>query len=105
MAIDGVRLDGAALTALLRGTQGLVAKDLTLKAQTVTNEAKRGCPVDTGRLRSSIRYAIFTDSEGVYAQVGSDVEYALFVHEGVRGRPGRPFLTDALAATGLAATV
>lgn len=33
-----------------------------------------------------------------YATVGTNVTYARAVHDGARGRAGRPFLTDALQA-------
>lgn len=94
-----VRLNRTALSELLRGAQGPVSRDLVIKAQRVTNSAKRRCPVDTSRLRASIRYRMFSDATGLFAMVGSDVEYALFVHEGTRYMAGRPFLTEALLAT------
>lgn len=58
--------------------------------------AKRLCPVDTGRLRNSITHAIFDGSEP-YVVIGSNVEYAPAVHEGVQSqnRKGVPFLRDA----------
>lgn len=55
--------------------------------------AKRECPVDTGRLRNSITHALNMDEEAVY--IGTNVSYGVFVHEGVHGRPGIPFLRDA----------
>lgn len=48
--------------------------------------------IDTGRLRNSITHAI--DNDGQSAIVGTSVEYSAYVHNGVHGRPGRPFLTD-----------
>lgn len=85
-----MRLDNTAITRLLQGPQGLLARDLALRAQRVTNGAKRRCPVDEGRLRSSIRWELRSDSRGLHAVVGSDVEYALFVHEGTRAHQIRP---------------
>lgn len=56
--------------------------------------AKRLCPVDTGRLRNSITHAFVTDKEIV---VGTNVEYAVYVHEGTSRRDGVRFLYDAVA--------
>lgn len=62
-------------------------------------KAKRLCPVDTGRLRNSITHAIDSvRDKAVY--IGTNVEYALYVHEPVRMRNGKtrqgvPFLRDA----------
>lgn len=57
-------------------------------------DAARLCPVDTGRLRNSITHAI--DSDGKAAVIGTNVEYALYVHEGTSRHKGQPFLTDAV---------
>lgn len=52
------------------------------------------CPVDTGRLRNSITHTI--DDNDKTAVIGTNVEYALYVHEGTHNRPGQPFLRDAV---------
>lgn len=70
------------LRELLSGKAGLVAVDIYRKTQKIESGAKRRCPVDTGRLRSSIRSSIGDDAKGVYGKVGTEVEYALAVHEG-----------------------
>ena len=92
---------------------------------TAEGHAKKKCPVDTGRLRNSITYALAgeeshvksykankggkdretytydgtADGEkgsGVY--IGTNVEYAVFVENGALGRTAVHFLQD--AATG-----
>lgn len=70
------------LRQLLSGRTGLVALDITRKMQKVESGAKRRCPVDTGRLRSSIRSTLGTDDKGLVGRVGTEVDYALAVHEG-----------------------
>jgi hypothetical protein len=116
--------DVTALRNLLTGADGPVYKDLVKKCIRVTTAAKVGCPVKTGRLRSSIRWQI---SAGPIGNVGTDVNYAAAVHNGSRahdifpknggvlawkvgdttffaasvhhpGTKGVPFLTRALAA-------
>lgn len=59
--------------------------------------AKKLCPVDTGRLRNSITHALMGDDA---VAIGTNVEYAVYVHEPVRMRNGKtrqgvPFLRDA----------
>lgn len=51
---------------------------------------------DRGRLRASITHNLGIDSRGLYARVGSDVEYAPFVELGTRHMDARPFLRPAL---------
>jgi len=50
-------------------------------------------PKRTGRLANSITHAI--DAGEKVAVIGTNTEYAIYVHEGVRGRPGQPFLRNA----------
>lgn len=75
-----------------------VIRDVTVRSLRVVGAAKRLCPVDSGRLRSSIRFYITRDEIGILGVVGTDVEYAVFVHDGTRFMPARPFLRDALPA-------
>ena len=69
-------------------------------------EAKKRCPVDEGRLRSSIRTNTYTDGQGILiTEVGSNVEYAPHLEFGTkyiaRGRVKaiglRPDVTDTMA--------
>jgi hypothetical protein len=89
-----IRLDRAALNRQIRGAS---RNELNEAAQDVVNRAKILCPVDTGRLRASIRIesrrtlalrSIFT--------VGSDVYYAPFVNDGTRPHEIRPRRAQAL---------
>jgi HK97 gp10 family phage protein len=60
--------------------------------------AKRRCPVDTGRLRSSITHEIGISGRSVEARVGTNVEYAAYVELGTRRTPSQPYLRPALLA-------
>ena len=99
-----------ALHELLAGPNGPVVRDLSLRAIRVETAAKQnashpppsvpgsGPAVRTGRLRSSISWRIEQDAGGVYAIVGSAVEYAGFVELGTDRQAPRPFLYPAMAA-------
>lgn len=51
--------------------------------------------VDTGRLFDSIRADIVRDSQNAYTvDYGTDVSYAIFVHDGTRFLAPRPFIRD-----------
>lgn len=71
-----------------------IARGLEAIGIEAESDAARLCPVDTGRLRNSITHTI--DEDEPAAIIGTSTEYALYVHEGVHGRPGQPFLTDAV---------
>lgn len=79
-----VVLDKSAITNLLQSQQGPVFHDLVVRTLRVQKAARRFCPVDHGRLRASIRKDIRRDGRGYYGRVGTDVEYALAVHNGTR---------------------
>lgn len=56
-------------------------------------EAKKRCPVDTGRLRASIN----TQKTGkMQVQVGSNVEYAPYVEYGTSKMQAQPYLRPAV---------
>jgi HK97 gp10 family phage protein len=88
--------DQARLDALLRSSAGPVAADLEKRAQRVENAAKRNAPVDTGRLRSSITHSVNVDGTGLFAEIGTNVEYAVYQEFGTAFQPGTPFLIPAL---------
>lgn len=88
------RLDQRALADLLDGSE--VGRELERQAIRVEGNAIRQCPVDTGRLRSSITHALETDSDGLVAKVGTNVEYAAFVELGTSRMRAQPYLRPAL---------
>lgn len=109
-----VRFDQAKLRRYLNGPSGDVARYLGKGAVRVTNEARlnatgrqvegatndagRGPNVDTGRLRSSIAWEIGSDTEGLYADIGTNVPYGYWLETGLRNGVKYPFLVPALVA-------
>lgn len=90
-------LNHGAIQQLLTGPEGPVAKELLRRAIQVEGAAKQRCPVDTGRLRSSISHQLASDG-GLVARIGTDVEYAPYVELGTRFMSAQPFLRPALSA-------
>lgn len=94
----------AGLSQLLKSAGGPVGQDLIRRATAVANQARLnasrrpGPMVDTGRLRSSITYAVGNDSEGIYADVGTNVDYGLYLELGTSRMPPYPYLAPALEA-------
>jgi hypothetical protein len=60
----------------------------TMYAKNVYGEAYKRVPVKTGFLRSSIGQQVTPQMIKIFA----NAKYAAAVHNGSRGRPGRPFL-------------
>lgn len=69
----------------------IVERELADTASDIEKQAKNITPVDTGRLRASIK----ADVRGLEANIGTDVEYARFVHDGTYKMEARPFLYEA----------
>lgn len=102
---DRLVWDTGALEQLLAGLDGPVAYDLLHRAIRVEAAAKNfatgvggGPHVRTGRLRSSISHVLGRDAEGLYADIGSNVEYAGWVELGTRRSRPYPYLRPALPA-------
>lgn len=101
--MPGAKVTVYDISAALRGPAQLLLSDIGRKT---TNMAKSLCPVDTGRLRSSISYEV----EDLTVRIGSDVEYAIYVEMGTRYQRARPYLRPAFfaavsqAAAGVSAT-
>lgn len=89
-----VRLDRAQLNRTLRARSREIGEPA---ARQVVNRAKVLVPVDTGRLRSSIRVErrSFFGFRSRWI-IGSDVEYAEMVHDGTRPHIIRPRRARAL---------
>jgi hypothetical protein len=95
--------DPLALGELLRGPEGDVAKYVTRVCVRAQTEAQRLCPVDTGRLRASIRFMVQEEDGEIVGYVGSDVNYAIYVELGTRYMNSEPYLRPGVdAAIGMA---
>ena len=63
----------------------------------VEADAKRNCPVDTGRLRASISHEVIKIADDVYqGRVGTNVHYAPHVELGTNKMAAQPYLRPAL---------
>lgn len=86
-------LDSSALKTLLSGPSGPVARDIMVRTNRVLNKARTLCPVDEGRLRSSLASEMRVEGDNVIGRVGTNVEYALWVHEGTGIYAGKGYIT------------
>lgn len=63
----------------------------------VEADAKKMCPVDTGRLRASITHEVLKLADDIYqGRIGTNVEYAEYVELGTDKMPAQPYLRPAL---------
>ncbi len=96
--MTAVEVHPEAIDALLAAPTSPLGRFLLDFAIRVQTQARRNCPVDTGRLRASIGVDLVGTGAGLQATVGSNVVYARFVHDGTRYLRGRPYLADALVS-------
>lgn len=90
-----IRLDEGQMRQLLTSPQGPVWNELHRTGRQVLQRARVLCPVDQGQLRASLLMEMDTENGQPVARVGTNVTYALFVHEGTgiygpRRTPIRP---------------
>lgn len=92
MADVTIKLDKRAVQAQLTGPGGAIARDLLRRGQRVENKAKRLAPVDEGRLRGSITTEVRGGDASLVVRVGSNLEYAVYVHEGTGIYAGKGYI-------------
>lgn len=94
MARVNLQINNAAVRALLTDPQGDIADDLLRRGHNVANLAKKYAPVNTGRLRASIDAKLVKFAGNLAVLVGTNVNYAMFQHEGtgIYGPRGRPIV-------------
>jgi len=98
-----VRVNPMIAARTKRQLQDSLARDMLRRGLRVETAAKRRIShsprrIDTGRLRASINTQIFRRNGVPGARIGTNVEYALYVHNGTRHMQANPYLTDALPA-------
>lgn len=71
-------------------------QDLQRVGIRVQNRARQNCPVDTGRLRSSIQHKMGRDARGPFVEIGTNVEYAADVEFGTSRNRAQPYLRPAV---------
>lgn len=82
---------------LVAGVPTAVGRAVAETMVEVETGAKSRCPVDTGNLRNSITGQMQSPTAAVVG-TGPQAPYGVYVHEGARGRAGRPFLRQAVEA-------
>lgn len=89
-----VKLKHAEIAAFLYGPGSPVVRSVRGYGRQVQAVAMRRAPKDTGQLTTSIRVETGVAPGFVYADIGSPLHYAIWVHEGTGiygpGRPIRP---------------
>jgi len=95
MAGITVVYDRTEIRSLLTSPQGPVWRDIQRRSRNVQNLARRKAPADTGTLKRSIITSMEERDGFPVGVVSSNLEYALYVHEGTgiygpRGQVIRP---------------
>lgn len=91
-------LDPVGLHKMINSSGSGMIRDVLRRTVRVESAAKLRCPVDMGRLRSSITHQIVIEhrlgTQVPVGQVGTNVEYAMMVHNGtgIYGPRGAPIV-------------
>lgn len=95
---EGAAAAGEQLETIAQALRDHLAAALEEQALALQAEARRRCPVQTGRLKNSIRARVNAQGETLWAEVGSSLPYAAAVELGTPGRPPAPYLQPAFNA-------
>lgn len=79
-------LDSPTIRSLMASKDGPVYQDIHRRGNAVLREARRLAPKDTGRLKQSMALEMRFAMNKVVARVGSNLEYALYIHEGTANK-------------------
>jgi len=93
MASVTIKLDDKAILNQLTGPNGAISRDLLRRGNRVLNAARRNCPVDEGRLRASLSTEVLGSGQNLAVRIGSNLKYAVYVHEGTGIYAGRGYIT------------
>lgn len=88
--------DRSGINRLLNDPAGPYGQWLARKGLTWQNAARVKASVDTGLMRSRIEFRIEVEAGQLVGVLAAKTSYAVFVHQGARGRAGNPFLVDAV---------
>lgn len=96
-----VVVNEAALTSLLRSTNGPVGQDLALRAFNVEEQARINASgsiigVRSRDLLSGLRASVDSSAAGLFAVIGTDAIHRGFNYPAFHDENGRPWLTNAL---------
>lgn len=80
------------LGAMPKKLEDALSRGLSKAVLIIESQSKQLAPVDTGRLRASIH----TISRRLSAEVGTNTNYAVFVHEGTKFMRAQPFMREGL---------
>lgn len=100
MAVNVTKIVNVPNIQRLGISQGVV-RYMTAKGVQVQSAAKRRLRespqrIDTGTLLNSIQVETVVQGIRVVVRVGTNVDYAIYVHEGTRFMQANPFLADGL---------
>jgi phage gpG-like protein len=76
------RLNESEVRKLLSSPGGGIYGDIQRRGNRVLNKARVLCPVDQGQLRASLAMEMNVVDGNPIARIGTNVKYAIFVHEG-----------------------
>lgn len=92
------RPDEPGIRRLTTDPNGPVGQWLARKGNRWVNGAKGRANVDTGLMRSRIEFRLEVQAGELVGILAARTSYAVYVHDGANGRPGNPFLMDAVRA-------
>lgn len=99
VSVKGAKELAKELKEMGEGAKSVLSKAVTAGGQIALADAKANCPVDTGKLRDSLKIMVKKESEtraDLQLDYDRSLYYGTFVELGVKGRKTHPFLRNAI---------
>ena len=98
-SVKGAKELAEELKEMGEDAKSVLSKAAMAGGEVALNDAKANCPVDTGRLRDSLKIQLSKESETkatITLDYDRSLRYGTFVELGVKGKEPKPFLRNAV---------
>lgn len=99
VSVKGAKELAKELKSMGEGAKSVLEKSVKAGGDVALDYAKQNCPVDTGKLKNSLKATVKKVSEtraDIVVDYDKSLYYGTFVELGVKGRQPKPFLRNAI---------
>lgn len=99
VSVKGAKKLATELKDMGESAKSILSMAVTEGGKIALDDAKKNCPVDTGKLKNSLKITVKKETETratLQLDYDKSLYYGTFVELGVKGRKPKPFLRNAI---------